>query len=67
MAGFQDIIGHKQVIAHLQNAMETGRVSHAYIIHGEHGSGKSLMADAFAQTMQCEKSGKEPCAGLYGD
>lgn len=65
MAGFQDIIGHKQVIAHLQNAMETGRVSHAYIIHGEHGSGKSLMAEAFAQTMQCEKGEKEPCGECH--
>ena len=61
MAGFQDIVGHKQVVEHLQNAMENDHISHAYILHGEHGSGKSLLAATFAMTLQCEKGGKEPC------
>lgn len=61
MAGFQDIVGHKQVIAHLQSAIENNHVSHAYIIYGEHGAGKSLLAETFAMTLQCEKGGKEPC------
>lgn len=61
MAGFQNIVGHRQVIAHLQSAIENNRVSHAYIIYGEHGAGKSLLAETFAMTLQCEKGGKEPC------
>lgn len=61
MPGFKDIIGHRQVIDHLQNAIEGRKVSHAYIIHGERGSGKSLLADALATTLQCEKGGTEPC------
>lgn len=65
MAGFQDIVGHRQVIAHLQNAMEKDRISHAYIIHGEHGAGKSLLAATFAMTLQCEKGGKEPCGQCH--
>ena len=35
MAGFEDIIGHEQIIEHLQNAIELDKVSHAYIINGE--------------------------------
>lgn len=61
MAGFQDIVGHRQVVAHLQNAMENDHISHAYILYGEHGAGKSLLAETFAMTLQCEKGGKEPC------
>ena len=29
MAGFKDIIGHKQIIEHLENAIKMDKVSHA--------------------------------------
>lgn len=61
MAGFEDIIGHEQIIEHLQNAIELKKVSHAYIINGEKGAGKILIADAFALTLQCEKQERIPC------
>lgn len=61
MAGFDDIIGHEQIIEHLQNAIELDKVSHAYIINGEKGTGKMLLADAFALTLQCEKQDRIPC------
>ena len=61
MAGFSEIIGHEQIIEHLQNAIRLKKVSHAYILDGEEGSGKMLLASAFAQTLQCEKGGVEPC------
>ena len=44
MAGFHDIIGHDDIIRHLKNAIETGKVSHSYIFTGEAGSGKKLLA-----------------------
>ena len=31
MAGFHEIIGHDDVVNHLQNAIQMGKVSHAYI------------------------------------
>ena len=34
MAGFHEIIGHEQLIAHLQSAIVMDKVSHAYIING---------------------------------
>lgn len=61
MAGFKDIIGQEQIKEHLQNALETGKVSHAYIINGEKSSGKEFIAKIFAMALQCEQGGVEPC------
>ena len=58
---FQDIIGQEQITGHLQNAIRMGKISHAYIIQGESGSGKKMLADIFATTLQCEEGGIEPC------
>ena len=61
MAGFHDIIGHDDIIRHLKNAIETGKVSHSYIFTGEAGSGKKLLAGTFAAALQCESGESEPC------
>lgn len=61
MMGFNNIIGHDEIIKHLKNAIQTGKVSHSYIFTGEPGSGKKLMASTFATTLQCEAKGTEPC------
>ncbi len=58
---FQDVIGQEQITGHLQNAIRMGKISHAYIIQGEAGSGKKMLADIFATTLQCEEGGIEPC------
>ena len=47
MAAFRDIIGQEQLKEHLQNALETGKISHAYIIDGEKSSGKEFIAKVF--------------------
>ena len=61
MAGFAEIIGHEQIIEHLQNAIKMDKISHAYILNGPDKSGKKMLAEAFAQTLQCEQHGIEPC------
>ncbi len=61
MAGFENIIGQEQIKAHLQGALESKKVSHAYIINGEKSSGKEFIARIFAMALQCEQGGKEPC------
>ena len=61
MAGFQDIIGHNQIIEHLKNAIRMDKISHAYILNGESNSGKMMLAEAFAMALQCETGGAEPC------
>ncbi len=65
MAGFRDILGHRQEIAHLERAIETGKVSHAYIFSGDKGTGKRKLADAFAETLQCEGTGVRPCGECH--
>lgn len=61
MAGFRDIIGHEQIIGHLQSAIATGKVSHAYIFNGPEYSGKMMLASAFAMALQCGSDGERPC------
>ncbi len=65
MAGFTDIIGHEQIIQHLENAITMGKVSHAYILNGPDKSGKKLIAEAFAMTLQCEEKGSQPCLNCH--
>jgi len=61
MAKFADIIGQEQLKEHIQNAIASDKVSHAYIINGERNAGKEFIARIFAMTLQCEKGGIEPC------
>lgn len=65
MNGFKDVVGHKDIIEYIQSAVEQDKVSHAYILNGERGSGKKLLAELFATTLQCEKKGKEPCGECH--
>ena len=48
MAGFRDILGQKSVIAHMKKAVSEGKTSHAYILNGEKGMGKKLLAHDFS-------------------
>ncbi|HKM35463.1 MAG TPA: DNA polymerase III subunit delta' [Lachnospiraceae bacterium] len=61
MARFRDIIGQDQIKEHLQSAIRTGKISHAYIMNGERFSGKEYIARVFAMSLQCEKEDVEPC------
>lgn len=61
MIGFQDIVGHKQIVEHLQSAMKMNKVSHAYIFNGEKGSGKRSLSNIFSMALQCESDGNKPC------
>lgn len=61
MHDFNHIVGHESIIQHLQNAIQAGKVSHAYIFHGEEGMGKKKLATAFAKTLQCEAGQNTSC------
>lgn len=65
MADFKDILGHEGVISHLQNAISMNKVSHSYIISGEDGLGKRMLADAFAKALQCEEGTAVPCGRCH--
>ena len=61
MVGFNNVIGHEEIIRHLQNAIKTGKISHSYIFAGEPGSGKRLLVGIYAMTLQCEAGGENAC------
>lgn len=61
MGSFRDVVGHKDVIRYIRNAVTENKVSHAYIINGERGSGKKMLASLYATTLLCEKGGSDPC------
>ena len=54
MSGFKDVVGHKNIIQYIGNAVKTDKVSHAYIMNGEKGAGKKLLANLFAMSLQCQ-------------
>ena len=61
MTTFNNVVGHEKIIEHFQNAVRLDKISHAYILSGEDGAGKSLLAHLFSMTLQCEKKGISPC------
>lgn len=61
MLSFNDCIGQSGVITHLTSAISEGKVSHAYLISGDEGSGKMMIAERFAAALQCTGLGTRPC------
>ena len=62
MYSFDEIIGHENIIKHMENAFLSGKVSHAYIVEGEEGMGKKTLVKAFSKLLQCENpNGSRPC------
>lgn len=59
--GFQDILGNDMIKEHFKKAIENNKISHAYILTGEEGTGRKSIANAFSMALLCEKGGKEPC------
>lgn len=54
MSSFKDVVGHRNIIKYIQSAVQADAVSHAYILNGERGSGKKLLANLFAMSLQCQ-------------
>lgn len=61
MNTFANVIGHEEIVTHLQSAIQMNKISHAYIFAGEDGIGKNFVADIFATTIQCEAKADNPC------
>jgi len=65
MADFKDIIGHEHITRHLKEAINNHKVSHAYIFNGAKGTGKAILAGAFAKALQCEDNDGDSCGTCH--
>lgn len=65
MGSFKDVVGHKDILKYISSAVENNRVSHAYILNGERGSGKKMLTNLFAMTLLCETGDNEPCGKCH--
>ncbi len=52
---FADVIGQEHVTTPLSNALESGRIHHAYLFSGPRGCGKTSSARIMARSLNCEK------------
>lgn len=52
---FKDVVGQEHIERTLKNAIEQGKVSHAYLFCGPRGTGKTTMARILAKALLCER------------
>jgi DNA polymerase III subunit gamma/tau len=60
---FDEVVGQQHVVRTLRNAVEQGKVHHAYLFVGSRGTGKTSMAKILARSLNCERGGPTitPC------
>ncbi len=61
-SSFEDLIGQDTVSQTLSMALDTDKISHAYLFSGLRGSGKTSTARIFAKALLCERgASSHPC------
>jgi DNA polymerase III subunit gamma/tau len=63
---FAELVGQEHVRRALTNALETGRVHHAFLFTGTRGVGKTTIARIFAKCLNCETGVTATPCGVCG-
>jgi len=59
---FDELVGQDHVRRALTNALDSGRIHHAFLFTGTRGVGKTTIARIFAKSLNCEKGvTSKPC------
>ncbi|QDW67406.1 DNA polymerase III subunit gamma/tau [Luteimonas granuli] len=59
---FAELVGQEHVVRALVNALDSGRVHHAFLFTGTRGVGKTTIARIFAKSLNCERgASSDPC------
>lgn len=58
---FDELVGQQYVVRSIKNAVQEGKVGHAYLFCGPRGTGKTSMARLLARAVNCEDKEHAPC------
>jgi DNA polymerase-3 subunit gamma/tau len=64
---FADVVGQEPVVRTLRNAVQRGKVHHAYLFVGSRGTGKTSMAKILAACLNCNRSPAHPTIDPCGE